>query len=546
MKIAPRLVLATFAVLSLVGAMTWLTAHGLHSLNATARDLGADAGRVDKGQQALAAISVTFKTQVQEWKNILLRGHDPEGRAKFLAAMDKEAKAVTAAVDALNDIAPTIGLAPEPIAVVRKEHLLLTEAYHTALAAWPANDPVGYRAVDASVKGKDRPLAAALTTLQETVSTAAAARRQARADAAELTYVEHVRQMWQISVGIGIVALIGGWFVARSITRPLNRLRASLVCLASHDFEVTVGDVERRDEVGEMARAVALLQRALHSEAAVTQSLRKRAAVLSAEAKHLADTGATMNQAAVTGSHQAQTAASASATAQSSIATVASASAEMTASIKEISSNTTRAADAARQTAVTAGDAADAVSRLAKANEAIATVVSTITTIASQTNLLALNATIEAASAGEAGRGFAVVAGEVKNLARQTATATQDIGERIADVRKCVQQVVPAIEQVVQAVEQISQMQSAIAAAVEEQSATTGEMGRSIADASSQAGAIAACIQHVVQTAGTTERGAQAATASAGTLASLADELSLLADRLASGEATGSHEAQAA
>jgi methyl-accepting chemotaxis protein len=89
-------------------------------------------------------------------------------------------------------------------------------------------------------------------------------------------------------------------------------------------------------------------------------------------------------------------------------------------------------------------------------------------------------------------------------------------------------------------------MQSAIAAAVEEQSATTGEMGRSIADASSQAGAIAACIQHVVQTAGTTERGAQAATASAGTLASLADELSLLADRLASGEATGSHEAQAA
>jgi methyl-accepting chemotaxis protein len=546
MKIAPRLVLATIAVLSLVGVMTWLTAHGLQSLNATARELGADAGRVDKGQQALAAVSIGFKTQVQEWKNILIRGHDPEARAKYLAAMEKEARGVTTALDALNELAPTIGLAAEPIAVVRKEHLALTEVYHTALAAWPANDPVGYRVVDAAVKGKDRPLATALNTLQETVSTAASARRQARADAAELTYAQHVTQMWQISAAIGVLALIGGWLVARSITRPLGRLRESLVRLASHDFELTVGDTARRDEVGEMARAVELLQRALRSEAAVTQSLRKRAAVLTEEAKRLAETGATMSQAATTGNQQAQTAASASTTAQASIATVASASAEMTASIKEISSNTTRAADAARQTSITAGEAAEAVSRLAKANEAIASVVGTITTIASQTNLLALNATIEAASAGEAGRGFAVVAGEVKNLARQTATATKDIGERIADVRSCVQQVVPAIQQVVQAVEQISQMQSAIAAAVEEQSATTAEMGRSITDASGQASAIAECIDHVVQTAGTTERGAQAATTSAGALASLADELSLLADRLASGEATGSHEAQAA
>jgi methyl-accepting chemotaxis protein len=546
MKLTARLSVAVVAVVALVGVMTLSGSHGLNSLNSTVGTMIEDSDRVEHGQRALSEVGIAFKTQVQEWKNTLLRGHDPDARAKYLAAVDKEATKVADSLAELQTVAKDLGIEPEPIEAVRKEHQALTAAYHAAADAWPANDAIGYRSVDAAVKGKDRPFIAALTALQDTVATAAANRRRAMAESARSTFAEHRLQLLEISGAIVFAAVLGGWLLARSIVKPLGRLRATLVRLASHDHDLTVSDAARHDEVGEMARAVELLHRALRSEAAVTESLRKRAQRLADEAKQLALIGAAMSQAATASTQQATSVAGASATANTSMTTVAAAAEEMTASIREISGNTTRAADAARTTSTTARAAADAVDRLAKANEGIADVVGTIAQIAAQTNLLALNATIEAASAGEAGRGFAVVAGEVKTLARQTATATEDIGKRIADVRGGVQQVVAAIQQVVQAVEGINQMQTAIAAAVEEQSATTGDMGRSITEVSGLATDIARSIGAVVDSAATTEHGAANTTSSAQSLAGLAEELTQLADRLASGDATGSHEAQAA
>ncbi len=148
--------------------------------------------------------------QVQEWKNTLLRGHDPEARAKYLEAVDKEAKAVVTALDGLEAVAKDIGLASEPIAAVRKEHQALTATYHAAAAAWPADDQLGYRAVDAAVKGKDRPFSTALTALQDAVATAAAARRVELSDDAHKTYAKYSLQLLEISAAIALLAIVGG------------------------------------------------------------------------------------------------------------------------------------------------------------------------------------------------------------------------------------------------------------------------------------------------------------------------------------------------
>ena len=369
----------------------------------------------------------------------------PEARTKFLAAMDERAAKVGSALDRLEVVAPAIGLDVALIAQVRTEHVTLGQAYHAALAVWPTEDPVDYRVVDAAVKGKDRPLQTAMNALQDAMVAAADARRLLSLATAESELKRDRQRLLSIAGAIGFIAIVGGWFVGRSITAPLSRLHHTLIQMASHDFDVKVKDTTPRDELGEMAKAVELLHRALRSEAAVTQALSTRATRLAEAAGRLTDTGATMISDAAAGTREASAVAQSSAAASSNVATVAAATEEMTAAIPEISGNSNRAADSARSTTSTAQEAAAAVKRLPAANDEIANVVGVIATIAAQTKLLALNATIEAASTGEAGRGFAVVAGEVKGLARQTATATKHIGKRIAEVRTCVEEVVAAI-----------------------------------------------------------------------------------------------------
>lgn len=546
MKLSLRLLLAIIVVVGLVSGMASAGLAGMRTLDRTIHTMVTDSGRVEDGLRALADLTTDFKTQVQEWKNILLRGHVAEARAKYLAAMNDEATKVQAALDRLDAVAPILGLDPALGAAVRKEHATLGQAYQEALAKWPAEDPVGYRVVDATVKGKDRPLLTALTALQEAVITAANTRRQAAEVAAAAEYQHARTQVLAIGGGIGAITIIGGWLLLRSITRPLNRLRLALVALASHDHDIVISDTTRRDEVGDMAKAVEMLHRAIRAEAAVTAALRTRAERLAEAASRLTETGQAMTGAAVEGAREAASVSRSSASANASVATVAAATAEMTSAINEISGNSNRAADSARSTTRTAKDASSAVERLAQANDGIANVVKVIATIAAKTNLLALNATIEAASAGEAGRGFAVVAGEVKDLARQTATATEDIGKRIGEVRACVDQVVAAIAQVVTAVDGITQMQTSIAAAIEEQTATTGDIGRSINEVSSLTNAMAQAVEKVLTVANRTEQGAKETTTSAEGLRELASELSGLANRLAAGDTTASHEAAAA
>jgi methyl-accepting chemotaxis protein len=324
----------------------------------------------------------------------------------------------------------------------------------------------------------------------------------------------------------GAVALLGALLSAlliRSITRPLAALNVRLAEIADGDGDLTqrIADLSR-DEVGQAAggfnRFADRMQRLVAEVADSAQRVGASADDLSAISTQLAG-GAeeTSVQAGVV---------SASAEEVSAIVSTMAASAEqMSASIAEISRSASRATQIAENGVRAADDANDTVTRLGNASDEIQSVVKLITVIAQQTNLLALNATIEAARAGEAGKGFAVVAGEVKALAQQTATATEEISSKVEAIRHGSGEAAQAIGQIGMVVAEINDTQLTIASAIEEQTATTNEMSRNVGETAVGASEIAANINGVAQTAEQVSRGAQTTRSTANDLASASADL---------------------
>ncbi len=232
-------------------------------------------------------------------------------------------------------------------------------------------------------------------------------------------------------------------------------------------------------------------------------------------------------------SDQASVVSAASEQVSRNVQTVATGSEEMSASISEISKNAVEAARVATN-AVKVAEATDAtVGKLGESSAEIGKVIKVITSIAQQTNLLALNATIEAARAGEAGRGFAVVANEVKELAKETARATEDIGQKIEAIQGDTRQAVQAIREIGTIIDQINGIQTAIAGAVEEQTATTNEMSRNVSEAAKGTDEIASNIQQVGNGARGTAEGVARTQRAAEAQAKLAAELQRLTARFA-------------
>lgn len=212
---------------------------------------------------------------------------------------------------------------------------------------------------------------------------------------------------------------------------------------------------------------------------------------LSDSAHRMLASATAMSETSQNTKHESETAAQSASAVQASVDTVSAATREMGASIEEISKEASKASTVA-QSAVAAADATSAtMNRLAESSKLVGDVVQTITALASQTNLLALNATIESARAGEAGKGFAVVASEVKELALQTSQATEDITSRVQSIQGDTQAALDALGGITEVIETINHGQAAIASAVEEQNATTRDIGRSIGEAASGVAAIA-------------------------------------------------------
>jgi len=224
-------------------------------------------------------------------------------------------------------------------------------------------------------------------------------------------------------------------------------------------------------------------------------------------------------------SHQASVVASASEEVSSNVATVATSAEEMSASIREISKNTSEAASVATNAVRVAKETTTTVNNLGSSSQEIGKVIKVITSIAQQTNLLALNATIEAARAGDAGKGFAVVANEVKELAKQTAKATEDISRKIETIQNDTNNAVKAIDEIGSIIDQINDIQNSIASAVEEQTATTNEIARNAGEAAKGSTEIAQNIAHVSEGASMTLEGSSKTLEAASALGDLAQQL---------------------
>jgi methyl-accepting chemotaxis protein len=230
----------------------------------------------------------------------------------------------------------------------------------------------------------------------------------------------------------------------------------------------------------------------------------------------------------------AQQANAASATSEevsANVNVVAASSEEMMASIREISKSATEAARVAKAAVGIADTTTQTIHQLGTSSSEIGKVIKVITSIAQQTNLLALNATIEAARAGEAGKGFAVVANEVKELAKETARATEEIGQKIEAIQTDTQAAVKAIGEVSQIITQVNDISNVIASAVEEQTATTTEIGRNVTEAAMGTNEIASSISGVAKSAQMTMAGAADTQTSARSLTEMAANLQVLASR---------------
>ncbi len=343
------------------------------------------------------------------------------------------------------------------------------------------------------------------------------------------THAHQARSAYSSARTLIIILLIVGFalsvalglLTARSVIRPARHTEEVLSRLAAGDLTARV----KVDGTDELARMGTSLNTSLDSVADVVRLISRSATGLSEASQNLSGVATTIADSADTAAAQAAAVTQSADEVSANVATVATGTDEMATSIREISVNASEAATVAADAMTVVGETTQTVTKLGDSSAEIGNVIKVITSIAAQTNLLALNATIEAARAGEAGKGFAVVASEVKELAQETARATEDIGHRVAAIQADTAGAVEAISRISSVIERVHGFQTTIASAVEEQNATTNEMGRNVGQAASTSADIAHAIAGVAAAAQAASSGAQASRQAAADLSGMSAQL---------------------
>jgi methyl-accepting chemotaxis protein len=382
------------------------------------------------------------------------------------------------------------------------------------------------RALDATVTG--RLDAANYADLNQAATTASAALIAAGIPALGQRLQDRINGFRSQQYTVYWVLLFGAVLAGYLILGTIASVRRSVGVLLDDLQAAADGNLDRhpdttgRDELAQMSQALSVTLGAVR---AVVIEISAHAHQLASSSEELTALSMKVNSAAEESSIQAQVVSAASEQIGRNVATVAAGGEQMGSAIGEIAINASQATIVAAQAATSADAAAATVAKLGESSEEIGNVVRMITSIAKQTNMLALNATIEAARAGEAGKGFAVVANEVKELAQAVGRATEDISARVETTQSDVTASIQAINEITSVIGQINDIQVVISAAVEEQTATTDEMVRNVAEVSAGSNEITSNVTGIANAAGET-------TVSAAETAQAAEQLAMIAAEL--------------